>query len=103
MSEEKTWNDLTNEYPLDNEFVKEDIYKRLRRIEGQVKGLQRMLSEDKSCSEVLVQVAAVKAAINKVGILIFQNHSKNCLKNALNDKKDEEINNLVDLLNQFIK
>ncbi|ADY56392.1 protein of unknown function DUF156 [Syntrophobotulus glycolicus DSM 8271] len=102
MNEEKMNNNRSNQ-DSDQELTREDVFKRLRRIEGQVKGLQRMLTEDKPCSEVLVQVAAVKAAMNKVGILIFQTHSKQCLENVLNGEKEKEIDNLMDLLNRFIK
>lgn len=82
---------------------KNDILVRLKRIEGQVKGLQRMLEGDKCCPDILIQVAAVRAAINKVGILIFEEHSKTCLKDALNADNNEALDNLIDVLNRFIK
>lgn len=83
--------------------VRNDILIRLKRIEGQVKGLQRMLEEEKCCSDILIQVAAVRAAINKVGILIFEEHSKTCLKDALQSDSDVALDDLIDVLNRFIK
>ncbi len=83
---------------------KEDILKRLRRIEGQIKGIHKMISEDKQCVDILTQVAAVRAAINKVGGVILQRHSKNCLHNALEgENKKEVVNELVDTIQKFLK
>jgi DNA-binding FrmR family transcriptional regulator len=69
----------------DNECCeyKMDIGKRLNRIEGQVKGIRRMIEEDKNCVEVLTQIAAVRAAINKVGGIVLEKHSKTCMQTAL--------------------
>lgn len=89
--------------PVNYKSSKNDILVRLKRIEGQVKGLQRMLEDEKCCSDILVQVAAVRAAINKVGILIFEEHSKTCLKDALSADNNEALENLIDVLNRFIK
>lgn len=90
--------------PFDNDTkIKNDIQLRLKRIEGQVKGLQRMLDEEKCCSDILVQVAAVRAAINKVGILIFEEHSRSCLKEALPAENKEAFDNLIEVLNRFVK
>jgi DNA-binding FrmR family transcriptional regulator len=82
---------------------KKDIQIRLKKIEGQVKGLQRMLEQEKSCSDILIQVAAVRAAMNKVGVLIFEEHSRTCLKDALKAENDEALDNLINVLNRFIK
>ncbi len=87
----------------DNKSSKNNIIVRLKRIEGQVKGLQRMLEDEKCCSDILVQVAAVRAAVNKVGILIFEEHSKSCLKDALFANNNEAFDDLIDVLKRFIK
>ncbi len=59
--------------------IKEDLLKRLRRIEGQVRGLQRMIEEDRSCQEVVYQAAAVKAAVVQVAMTILSNQLATCL------------------------
>ncbi|WP_051033560.1 metal-sensitive transcriptional regulator [Acetivibrio cellulolyticus] len=90
----------------DNECCesKEDILKRLRRIEGQIKGIHKMIEEDKQCVDILTQVAAVRAATNKVGGIILQRHSKTCLKNALDgESKEEVLDELVDTIQKFLK
>ena len=52
----------------------EAIIKRLRRIEGQVKGIQKMIEEGKYCGDILIQISAVRSAMNSVGGLILENH-----------------------------
>ena len=63
--------------------IKEDLMKRLRRIEGQVRGLQRMLEEDRPCQEIVYQVAAVKAAVVQVAMTILSNQLASCLTQEL--------------------
>ena len=54
---------------------KENLLKRLKRIEGKVRGIQKMIQEDKDCIEILTQVAAVRSAMNKAGSLILENQA----------------------------
>lgn len=83
---------------------KQDIIRRLKKIEGQVKGLQRMVDNEKYCVDILVQVAMVRAAINKVGVMIFENHSRTCLEKAVQEKdQDGAIEELITVLAKFIK
>lgn len=83
---------------------KQNILKRLRRIEGQIKGIQRMIESDVCCSDVLVQIAAVKAAVNKTGTLIFENHANKCLTDSLNSKSQEDVvKELMKILTSFIR
>lgn len=78
---------------MDNDSVKSDIKKRLSRIEGQVRGIQNMVDSNQCCGNILVQVAAVRSAINKVGGIILENYTKSCIKNVEpgNDKELEEL------------
>ena len=62
---------------------KDAIHKRLRRIEGQVRGLQRMLDEDKYCIDVLDQVAAVTKALQAVAVQLLDDHLSHCVAEAL--------------------
>jgi DNA-binding FrmR family transcriptional regulator len=57
-----------------------DLIRRLKRVEGQVRGLQRMLEEGRSCSEVLVQLTALREALNKVGVGIIVRHMESCFR-----------------------
>ena len=84
--------------------TQEDILKRLRRIEGQVKGIQKMIEEDKYCGDILMQVAAVRAAINKVGGLILEKHSMTCIENAVSSEdKNKALNELAKTMQSFMK
>lgn len=84
---------------------KDDIIKRLRRIEGQVKGIQKMVESDQNCSDILIQIAAVRAAINKVGGLMLENYSKSCIAKAATQELDneKEISELIDVILKFMK
>ena len=62
---------------------KEAIHKRLRRVEGQVRGLQRMVDEDKYCIEVLDQISAVTKALQAVAIELLDDHLSHCVADAL--------------------
>lgn len=85
---------------------KDALQKRLKRIEGQVKGIQKMVEEDRYCVDILVQISAIRSAINKVGALILENHVKGCVTNSIkrNDEDAENtINELIDTINKFTK
>jgi DNA-binding FrmR family transcriptional regulator len=64
------------------ELNKDDYLKRLARIEGQVRGLQRMITEDKYCIDVLTQVNAVSAALKGVSIGLLDEHVRHCVREA---------------------
>ncbi|NMB98357.1 MAG: metal-sensitive transcriptional regulator [Clostridiaceae bacterium] len=86
------------------QVAKDDVLKRLRRIEGQVKGIQKMIDEDRNCSDILTQVAAVRAAINKVGCIIIENHSSACIQKAVSsENKEKAMNELTKIIQSFTK
>ncbi|MGE5371969.1 MAG: metal-sensitive transcriptional regulator [Solirubrobacterales bacterium] len=64
---------------MTKEVQRKNVLSRLRKIEGQVKGIQRMIEEDADCAEILNQVSAVKAAVNQVGVLIFKKYARECI------------------------
>lgn len=93
---------MTNSTPYTES--KEDLIRRLKKIEGQVKGIQRMVDSDKYCVDVLIQVAAVRAAINRVGTIVFEHHSRGCMRNAVeNHDQEAAIEELIGVLTKFIK
>jgi len=73
---------------------KKEICVRLRRLEGQVRGLERMIAEDADCEEVLVQFSAIKAAFEKVGMMVVTSAVRDCVKDEVTDmsKLDKAIN-----------
>jgi len=88
----------------DKDTSKEDILNRLRRIEGQVKGIQKMIEQDKFCADILTQVAAVRAAINKVGGILLEKHSVNCIQNAASkEDREKALDELAKTVQTFMK
>jgi DNA-binding FrmR family transcriptional regulator len=67
---------------------KEDYLKRLRRIEGQVRGLQRMVAEDKYCIDILTQVAAATRALESVALGLLEEHLAHCVADAIAEGGD---------------
>ena len=87
-----------------DENSRDAIIKRLRRVEGQVKGIQKMIEEGKCCGDILIQIAAARAALNKVGGMILENHTKSCLEEYINNKdKDDALNELIDTIIKYTK
>lgn len=85
---------------MEKECAKKQIRTRLRRIEGQVKGIEKMVEEDACCRDILIQVAAVRAAVNKVGSIILENYAKQCI--LKDDEALEEYKNLDKLLEALV-
>ncbi|MFD2637928.1 metal-sensing transcriptional repressor [Piscibacillus salipiscarius] len=83
---------------------KEGISNRLKRIEGQVRGLQKMVEEDRYCVDVLVQISAVQAALDKVGYQMLERHAKMCVTNAVKEGNgDEYMDELMKVIKQYSK
>jgi len=66
------------------------LLRRLRRIEGQVRGLQEMVEKERYCVDILIQVAACRAALSRVALLLFEGHLRGCLKEAFQEGREEE-------------
>lgn len=84
--------------------TKEQLQKRLRRIEGQVRGIQRMVDEDRPCPEILVQMAAIEAAMDKVALGLLDGHVKHCVANAADaNERDAQAADLMDAVGRFMR
>ena len=70
--------------------LKQTNQKRLRRIEGQVRGLQKMVAEDRYCADVIVQIASVQEALRGVARNLMKNHIRHCASKAIGGGKSEE-------------
>lgn len=80
-----------------------DLMNRLKRIEGQVRGIQGMLQEDAYCADVLIQVAAVNAALNSFNKALLANHVRTCVADNIRAGNDDIIDELVILLQKLMK
>lgn len=85
------------------ELARKEILVRLRRIEGQVKGIQGMMEKNVCQKDVLTQISAIRSAINKVGVLIVENYARNCMGIKEEDASYEGLQELIKTLNSFIK
>jgi DNA-binding FrmR family transcriptional regulator len=90
-------------HPRD-EKEKAQLLSRLKRIEGQVRGIQKMIEEDRYCVDILVQVSAINAALKKVGLHLLERHTQHCVRDAIETGSGEEaIEELMKVFEQFSK
>jgi DNA-binding FrmR family transcriptional regulator len=82
-----------------NESTKASCVKRLSRIEGQVRGLSRMVDEDRYCIDIVTQLSAVRAALRRVEQEILRDHVGHCVKHAMqSDDRDDQERKLEELM-----
>jgi DNA-binding FrmR family transcriptional regulator len=82
------------------------VLNRLRRIEGQVRGLQRMVDEDAYCIDILTQVAAVQTALEQVAVNVLDGHVRHCVADAVaadGDEGGEKLDELMAAVRRFAK
>ncbi len=70
--------------------TKDELAKRLRRIEGQVRGIERMVDEDRYCIDVLTQISAIQAALDKVALGLLDDHARHCVLGAEGEESRDE-------------
>jgi DNA-binding FrmR family transcriptional regulator len=94
---------MTHGYAAD----KDALVRRLHRIEGQVRGIERMVEEDRYCIDVLTQIAAVKTALESVAIKILDDHVNHCVADAMASGERgaaaEKSRELLDAVQRFLK
>lgn len=88
---------------LREEEERKKLINRLKRIEGQVRGIQTMLEEDAYCNDILVQSAAVNAAMNAFNKELMSSHIRNCVTRDIREGKDEVVDELLDTLQKLMK
>ncbi|MCM2321661.1 MAG: metal-sensitive transcriptional regulator [Oligoflexia bacterium] len=83
---------------------KAELLARLNRAAGQLKGIARMVEEDRYCVEILTQVSAIKSALDAVAMQLLEDHTHGCVRNALRSGRgEEEIAELLEVIRQFGK
>ena len=80
-----------------------DLVNRLSRIEGQVRGIRRMVETDCYCTDILMQVSAVSAALNSFNKVLLANHIRTCVAEDIRDGRDETIDELVATLQKLMR
>ncbi len=82
---------------------KKDLMNRLKRIEGQVRGVENMLESDAYCTDILIQVSAITSALNSFNKVLLANHMKTCVTENIRSGNDEIIDELVVTLQKLMK
>ncbi len=80
-----------------------DLINRLNRIEGQVRGIKGMIENDAYCTDILIQVSAINAALNSFNKVLLSNHIKTCVTKDIREGKEETVDELVDILKKLMK
>ena len=81
---------------------KNGYIKRLNRIEGQVRGINKMVEDDRYCDDIMIQISAVSSALKSLGQEILLNHMKTCMVDDINNKKYDTIDEVMELCRRMM-
>ena len=89
----------------DKQAQKKNILTRLKRIEGQVRGIQRMIDEDKECEAILIQIRAVRSALQSANKLIIKSYMDKCHTKSLEEGQDQQeaLDKVLKLMTDFLE
>lgn len=79
----------------------ENLHRRLAKIMGQIKAIDRMIDEDVPCEDVLSQISAAKSALNKAGQVVLEGHINHCIKDAVAEGDESKIENFTKAIERF--
>jgi CsoR family transcriptional regulator, copper-sensing transcriptional repressor len=83
--------------------TKDQLLKRLSRVEGQVRGISRMVEDERYCIDVLTQIAAAQAALDKVALGLLDDHAKHCVVEAPEGERDEKTEELMAAVGRLLR
>nr|WP_280525605.1 metal-sensitive transcriptional regulator [Kroppenstedtia eburnea] len=83
--------------------VKSNLTSRLNRIEGQIRGVRRLIENDTYCDDVLTQIAAVQSALNSVSRILLEGHMKSCVVERIREGDDEVVDELMVTVHRMMK
>jgi DNA-binding FrmR family transcriptional regulator len=83
--------------------TKEQLLKRLNRIEGQVRGIEGMVENDRYCIDVLTQISAIQAALDKVALGLMDDHARHCVIGGPDDAKEERTEELMAAVGRLMR
>jgi DNA-binding FrmR family transcriptional regulator len=95
-----------DESPKSESYDSDALIRRLNRIEGQVRGIRRMIEEPRACIEILQQLAAAEAALNRISLAVFRHHIDHCIHDAVakgDGDHRQQLNELIDIFDRFGK
>jgi len=97
------WGDIKEGVMEHKHEDKKAIINRISRAVGHLESIKKMVEDDRDCSEVLIQIAAVKSAVNNVGKLILKDHITHCVVNAVETNDQKVLDDLNNAIDKFIK
>ena len=103
MSEKKACPCCSEKHTARSEEEKKKLINRLKRIEGQIRGIKGMVEKDAYCPDILIQVAAANAALNSFNKVLLANHIRTCVAEDIRAGKDEVIDELVTTLQKLMR
>ena len=83
--------------------TKDQLLKRLHRIEGQVRGIEGMVEDDRYCIDVLTQISAIQAALDKVALGLLDDHARHCVMGAADDSQAEMTDELMAAVGRLMR
>ena len=83
------------------EASKKDLTTRLNRIEGQVRGVSKMIEDDRYCGDILIQLSAINNSIKYLSLKILEKHLKHCVKNNILEGNDEALDEITELIKRL--
>jgi DNA-binding FrmR family transcriptional regulator len=89
--------------PVGYQASKDALLKRLARIEGQVRGVSRMVDEERYCVDVLTQIGAIEAALDKVALGLLDDHTRHCVVEASGEEREAKVEELMGALGRFVR
>ena len=82
---------------------KEDLKKRLRRVAGQVNGVERMVYEERYCIDILTQISAIRSALDRVAIGVLDDHARHCVVDAAAGQREERTTEMMDAVARLLR
>jgi DNA-binding FrmR family transcriptional regulator len=93
----------TPDLPRGYSATKDQLLRRLARIEGQVRGLQRMVEQDRYCIDIITQISAVQAALDKVALGLLDDHARSCVLGAAEDDRGPRTDELMGAVGRLMR
>ena len=103
MGEEMTCPHCSGRHKKRSEEERKKLVTRLKKVEGQIRGIEKMVEEDAYCPDILMQVAAATSALNSFNKVLLANHIRTCVADDIRDGKDETIDELVKVLQKLMR
>jgi CsoR family transcriptional regulator, copper-sensing transcriptional repressor len=92
----------------ENQITRDELLSRLKKIEGQVKGIQRMIEDEKCCTDVMMQISAIRSAINKVGGIMIERYVVECMQSGIKasmekSEIDDNVKSVIDTIVKYVR